>query len=81
MAGAPGVHDPGKIFTGLVVTLALGGDCLADVAVLRAQPELAGPRANAIAGRWIGSARRERLDRMLIAGGRYPRLVPAEDSP
>jgi len=34
-------HDPGKILTDLA--LALGGDCLADVAVLRALPELAGP--------------------------------------
>jgi hypothetical protein len=40
------VHDPGKILTDLVVTLALGGDCLADVAVLRAQPQLAGPVAS-----------------------------------
>jgi hypothetical protein len=40
------VHDPGKILTDLVVALALGGDCLADVAVLRAQPELAGPVAS-----------------------------------
>jgi hypothetical protein len=40
------VHDPGKIIADLVVTLALGGDCLADVAVLRAQPELAGPVAS-----------------------------------
>ena len=35
------VHDPGKVLTDLVVALALGGDCLADVAVLRAQLELA----------------------------------------
>jgi hypothetical protein len=40
------VHDPGKILTDLVMMLALGGDCLADVAVLRAQPELAGPVAS-----------------------------------
>jgi hypothetical protein len=40
------VHDPGKILTDLVTTLALGGDCLADVAVLRSQPELAGPVAS-----------------------------------
>jgi hypothetical protein len=40
------VHDPGKILTDLVATLALGGDCLADVAVLRAQPGLAGPVAS-----------------------------------
>jgi hypothetical protein len=40
------VHDPGKIIADLVVTLALGGDCMADSAVLRAQPELAGPVAS-----------------------------------
>jgi Transposase DDE domain group 1 len=40
------VHDPGKILSDLVMMLALGGDCLADVAVLRAQPELAGPVAS-----------------------------------
>jgi hypothetical protein len=40
------VHDPGKIVTDLVAALALGGDCLADVAVLRAQPELFGPVAS-----------------------------------
>jgi putative transposase len=33
------------------------------------------PGANAIAERWIGSARCECLDRMLIAGERHPRLV------
>jgi putative transposase len=33
------------------------------------------PRANAIAERWIGSARRERLDQMLIAGDRHLRAV------
>jgi Transposase DDE domain group 1 len=40
------VHHPGKILADLVVTLGLGGDCLADVAVLRAQPELCGPVAS-----------------------------------
>jgi Transposase DDE domain group 1 len=40
------VHDPGKIVTDLVLAVALGGDCLADVAVLRAQPELSGPVAS-----------------------------------
>ena len=49
------VHDPGKIITDLVVTLALGGDCLADIAVLRAQPELAGPVASdPVVSRLIG---------------------------
>ena len=40
------VHDPGKMVTDLAVALALGGDCLADIAVLRAQPGLAGPVAS-----------------------------------
>jgi hypothetical protein len=40
------VHDPGKIITDLVMSLALGGDCLADIAVLRSQPQLAGPVAS-----------------------------------
>jgi hypothetical protein len=40
------VHDPGKILTDLVMALALGGDCLADIAVLRAQPGLSGPVAS-----------------------------------
>ena len=39
-------HDPGKIVTDLAVAVALGGDCLADVAVLRAQPALSGPVAS-----------------------------------
>ena len=36
------------------------------------------PRANAIAERWIASARRECLDRMLITGERHLRLVVSE---
>jgi hypothetical protein len=40
------VHDPGKIIADLAAVLALGGDCLADIAVLREQPELAGPVAS-----------------------------------
>ena len=40
------VHDPGKIVADLATTLALGGDCLADIAVLREQPGLAGPVAS-----------------------------------
>jgi hypothetical protein len=36
------VHDPGKIVTDLAVAVALGGDCLADAAVLRAEPALFG---------------------------------------
>ncbi|MGO8887562.1 MAG: IS1380 family transposase, partial [Streptosporangiaceae bacterium] len=39
-------HDPGKIIADLAVTLALGGDCLADIAMLRAEPALFGPVAS-----------------------------------
>jgi hypothetical protein len=37
------VHDPGKIVLDLAVAVALGCDCLADAAVLRAEPALFGP--------------------------------------
>ena len=40
------VHDPGKIIADLAGAVALGGDCLADIEVLREQPELAGPVAS-----------------------------------
>jgi Transposase DDE domain group 1 len=36
------VHDPAKVICDLAVTLALGGDCLADVALLRAEPGVYG---------------------------------------
>ena len=43
---ARSVHDPGKTVLDLAVAIALGGDCLADVAVVRAQPELFGAVAS-----------------------------------
>jgi pyruvate/2-oxoglutarate dehydrogenase complex dihydrolipoamide acyltransferase (E2) component len=39
-------RDPGKIIAGLAAAVALGGDCLAGIAVLREQPRLAGPAAS-----------------------------------
>ena len=36
------VHDPGKVLLDLALTLAVGGDCLADIAVLRAEPGVFG---------------------------------------
>jgi hypothetical protein len=36
------VHDPGKVITDLALSLALGGDCLADLALLRAEPGVYG---------------------------------------
>jgi len=43
---ANAVHDPAKVVLDLAVTLAVGGDCLADIAVLRADPGLFGPVAS-----------------------------------
>ena len=40
------VHDPAKVLLDLAITLALGGDCLADIAVLRAEPGVYGPVAS-----------------------------------
>ncbi|GAA4546317.1 hypothetical protein GCM10023175_28250 [Pseudonocardia xishanensis] len=41
------VHDPAKILLDLALGLAVGGDCLADVALLlRAEPTLFGPVAS-----------------------------------
>ncbi len=40
------VHDPGKILLDLALATALGGDCLADIAMLRAEPAVFGPVAS-----------------------------------
>ena len=40
------VHDPGKVLLDVALGVALGGDCLADVAVLRAEPGVFGPVAS-----------------------------------
>jgi len=39
-------HDPAKVLTDLAIALALGGGCLADVALLRAEPSVFGPVAS-----------------------------------
>jgi hypothetical protein len=61
------VHDPGKIVADLAAAVALGGDCLADIAVLREQPELAGPVASdPVVSRLVSSLARD-LPRALRA--------------
>jgi hypothetical protein len=40
------VHDPGKVLIDVATAVALGGDCLADVAAVRSQPELFGQVAS-----------------------------------
>ncbi len=32
------MHDPGKVLLDVAVAVALGGDCLADVGIVRAEP-------------------------------------------
>jgi DDE family transposase len=44
LAGAR--HDPGKVLVDLATAVALGGDCVADVAVVRAQPQMFGQVAS-----------------------------------
>ena len=46
MAPGRAVHDPGKVLLDVATAVALGGDCLADVAAVRAQPVLFGPVAS-----------------------------------
>ncbi len=43
---ARAMHDPGKILLDVALAVALGGDCLADVAMLRAEPAVFGPVAS-----------------------------------
>ena len=64
------VHDPAKVVLDLAVTLALGGDCLADVAVLRAEPGVYGPVASAPLTPWPRTP-----------GGRWPRSTPGGRRP
>src|SRR3954469_20135898 len=40
------VHDPGKALLDVALAVALGGDCLADVAMLRCEPAVFGPVAS-----------------------------------
>ncbi len=40
------VHDPGKVLPDVALATALGGDCLADIAMLQAEPDVFGPVAS-----------------------------------
>ena len=62
--GPRAVHDPGKVVADLAAALALGGDCLADIAMLRAEPGLFGPVASdPVVSRLSRSWRRTRRGR------------------
>jgi len=55
-------HDPGRVVRDLIVTIADGGDCLADLSVLREQPDLFGEVASSpTAWRVIDAITPERL--------------------
>ncbi|MFC8593871.1 IS1380 family transposase [Streptomyces atroolivaceus] len=41
------VHDPGKVLLDVALAVAVGGDCMADVGMLRAEPAVFGPVASA----------------------------------
>jgi hypothetical protein len=43
---ARAVHDPGKVLLDVATAVALGGDCVADVAAVRGQPEVFGSVAS-----------------------------------
>lgn len=43
---ARAMHDPGKVLLDVATAVALGGDCLADVAAVRSQPEVFGTVAS-----------------------------------
>lgn len=43
---ARAVHDPGKVLLDVALVVTLGGDCLADVGMLRAEPAVFGPVAS-----------------------------------
>jgi putative transposase len=66
------IRDRDAKFTGA------SGAVLAAAGIRIIRTPVRAPRANAIAERWISSARRECLDRMLIAGPRHLRLVLSE---
>lgn len=46
------VHEPGKVLLDLALAVALGGDCLADVALLRSEPAVFGLVASDPTARW-----------------------------
>ncbi|WP_406352252.1 IS1380 family transposase [Streptomyces sp. NBC_01635] len=82
------VHDPGRILLDLALAVALGGNCLADVAMLRCEPAVFGPVASdptvsrlidtlagsgEVALQAIRSARAEVRNRVwLLAGNKAP---------
>ena len=68
------VHDPAKVVVDLAVTLALGGDCLADIALLRSEPGLYGRVASdATVSRTITALAADRSPGLAAHSGRARR--------
>ena len=68
-------HDPGKVSCDVALSLALGGDCLADLALLRAEPGVYGSVASeATLSRTLSAGRRCR--RRAAGGQPRPRDRP-----
>jgi hypothetical protein len=64
-------HDPGQVLADLAVTLADGGECIADLATLRQQPDLFGQVASTpTAWRVLDSIGEPMLERLLAARAR-----------
>ena len=82
-------HDPGKVLLDLATAVALGGDCLADIAAVRAQPTMFGSVASdptvsrlftALAGdvdEAVAAVRRARADARAAVWARRPPLAGA----
>ena len=67
-------HDPGRVLADLAVTIASGGECISDLAVLRHQPRLFGRVAStATAWRVLDG-----VDDSLLAGLRAARAAARE---
>ena len=70
-------HDPGKIIADLAVMLALAGDCLADAAMLRAEPALFGPVASdPVISRLVGPSAGQRGSLLVSPRGAEDDGVP-----
>ena len=64
-------HDPGRVLVDLAETLADGGECIADLATLRQQPDLFGEVASTpTAWRVLDSIEEPMLERLLAARAR-----------
>jgi hypothetical protein len=72
-------HDSGRVVRDLALSLADGGDCLADLRALRDQPSLLGEVASdATAWRALAALDEQRLERVRMARARARRRVWAQ---